>query len=65
MNEKYKHFVHHIIEESSNPDMLGAIRLNKALWFSDIVSYLDCGESITGEIYVKNHYGPTPKNISD
>ena len=62
--EKFKALVHHIIHECSNqPERLGATRLNKALWFSDVITYQIEGASITGETYVKRRFGPVPRHI--
>lgn len=52
--EKLQALAHHIIAECAHaPERLGAIRLNKAIWFSDVIMYQTTGESITGETYVK------------
>lgn len=65
MNEqKYKALIHHIIHECSDrPERLGAIRLNKVLWFSDVIAFQVDGEPITGETYVKRKLGPVPRHI--
>ena len=42
---------------------LGAIRLNKTLWFSGLISYQVSGQTITGETYVKRESGPGPQTI--
>lgn len=61
---KFKSLVHHIIHEcAQRPDQLGAIRLNKVLWFADVTTYKMDGKSITGEKYVKRKYGPVPSRI--
>ncbi len=62
--EKYKALVHHIIHECrDHPERLGAIRLNKALWYSDVIAYQTEGEAITGETYIKRKFGPVPRHI--
>ena len=61
---KFKTLVHHVIHEcASNPDQLGAIRLNKVLWFADVTAYKMEGRSITGEKYVKRQFGPAPSRV--
>ncbi len=61
---KYQAVVHYICDKASaNPSVLGAIKLNKVLWYSDTVNYKIHGKSITGEVYVKRQHGPVPKNI--
>lgn len=61
--DKLKGLVHYIATAVRHPDDLGAIKLNKVLWYADMNAYLVLGESITGETYVKRQYGPAPKHI--
>jgi len=62
--EKFKALVHFIIHECrEHPGKLGAIRLNKALWYTDVVGYEINGVSVTGETYVKRRKGPVPSHI--
>ena len=42
---------------------LGAIKLNKILWFFDVNNYKKTGESLTKERYVKQQFGPVPQHI--
>ena len=58
-----KDMVHYICAKVDSPNKLGAIKLNKILFFSDSITYLNEGESITGETYIKRQYGPVPKSI--
>lgn len=61
---KFKALVHHVIHEcASSPDQLGAIRLNKVLWFADVTAYKMDGRAITGEKYVKRQFGPAPSRV--
>jgi len=61
---KFKAMVHYIVHEcQDDPKQLGSVRLNKALWFTDLISYQMNGSSITGEKYVKRMRGPVPKTI--
>ena len=62
-NDKFKALVHHVVSSCDDPTRLGAIRLNKILWFADSISYRLHGVPITGESYVKRQYGPVPKTI--
>ena len=63
-SEKFTALVHYIIQECTDrPSELGAVRLNKVLWFSDVIAYKLHGRGITGESYVKRQYGPVPKHI--
>ena len=62
--DKYNALVHYIIDEcKAHPERLGAIRLNKVLWFSDVIAYQTEGASITGETYLKRKLGPAPRHI--
>jgi hypothetical protein len=60
---KYEDLVHYICARCEDPSMLGATKLNKVLYFSDFLSFLNYGSSITGETYVKQQFGPVPKRI--
>jgi len=62
--EKFKALVHFIVDECQDqPSRLGATRLNKALWYADVIAYKLNGVSITGDSYVKREKGPVPKFI--
>ncbi len=63
-SKKFKDLVHYIIEKCPDPTQLGSIRLNKTLWFVDVLSYQRSGSSITGDdVYIKRQHGPVPKKI--
>lgn len=54
----------HFVIQHSPPEKLGATKLNKVLWFADVMHYRLHGKSISGATaYAKNKYGPTPKGI--
>jgi Protein of unknown function (DUF4065) len=61
--DKFKALVHYICDKASDPSVLGAIKLNKVLWYSDSIQYLVSSRSITGETYVKRQHGPVPRHI--
>lgn len=61
---KFKNLVHYICHKADR-EKLGAVKLNKILWFSDVQAYVIWGHSITGESYVKQERGPTPRHIID
>ena len=61
--EKLKALVHYVCDKAVDPSVLGAIKLNKVLWYSDAVHYLINGRSITGETYIKRQFGPVPRHI--
>jgi hypothetical protein len=55
--------VHYVIWKC-DPSELGAVKLNKILWFSDLEFYRRTGRSITGAAsYVKQQFGPVAKGI--
>jgi hypothetical protein len=62
--EKMKSLAHYICQKAEdNPDILGSVKLNKVLWYSDALQFLKTGVSITGETYLKRQHGPVPQNI--
>ena len=63
-SNKLKAVVHFIIA-NCDPNKLGAIKLNKILWFSDRYAYRKNGHSITGSDYVRREHGPVSESIYD
>lgn len=62
--QKFEALTHFIVHECrDNPGRLGATRLNKALWYADMIFYKTAGKSITEDSYVKRQNGPVPKHI--
>jgi uncharacterized phage-associated protein len=56
--------VAHYVIAHCTPEKLGATKLNKVLWYSDVIFYRLHGRTITGaEAYEKRQYGPVPKDI--
>ena len=63
-NDKFKALVHYVCDKCVGcPEKLGATKLNKILWFSDVLAYVSLGEAITSEEYIKRQYGPVPRTI--
>lgn len=60
--DKYKSLVHYICYRSKE-DKLGSTKLNKILWYSEAINFLITGESITGETFKKEQFGPIPFHI--
>lgn len=61
---KFKALTHFVINEcADDPARLGALRLNKALWHTDVLAYRTSGQSVTGDSYVKRKNGPVPAEI--
>ena len=63
--ELFQTLVHYICAKCADPSVLGAVKLNKILWMSDLFSYLNYGKTITGEKYVKAQYGPRSTHVLD
>lgn len=61
--EKFKSLVHYVCSRVDNPSQLGATKLNKVLWFSDLLTYLNINAPVTGARYVKRQFGPVPAAI--
>lgn len=61
--DKLKTLVHYICDRVDDPASLGAIKLNKILWFTDVLAYMNWAEPVTGEQYIKRQFGPVPAHI--
>ncbi len=61
--EKFKALVQYICYRCDNPRLLGKVKLNKILWFSDMLNFEATGKALTGESYVKRQFGPVPSHI--
>ncbi|MBV8826725.1 MAG: peptide deformylase [Hyphomicrobiales bacterium] len=48
----------------SDPAKLGAVKLHKVLYFTDMLHYLRAGSPATGATYRKNRFGPTCQELS-
>ena len=44
-------------------DRLGAVKLHKVLYYSDMIRYANIGNSITGSTYRKRPFGPTCEQL--
>jgi uncharacterized phage-associated protein len=60
---KLEEAVHFICSTCTAADRLGATKLNKILYYADMISFAESGRSITGATYVKRQRGPVPKEI--
>ncbi|MBN9528391.1 MAG: SocA family protein [Alphaproteobacteria bacterium] len=62
--ERFKSLVHYVCNRCTDPTKLGAVKLNKVLWYSDTFAYRQHGKSVSGEKnYIKRQFGPVPKSI--
>jgi hypothetical protein len=56
--------VTHYIIARCDPAKLGATKLNKVLWFADVIYYRRHGRTITGaDNYMKQQFGPVQRNL--
>lgn len=62
-HEKLKEALHYVIENCDDASRLGAIRLNKIMWFADCHAYRENALTISGDGYVKRKFGPVPKHV--
>jgi Protein of unknown function (DUF4065) len=61
---RFKKLVHYVCSQcADDPAKLGATKLNKTLWISDLRSYYETGKPITPARYVKREFGPVPSSI--
>jgi Protein of unknown function (DUF4065) len=60
---KLEALAHYICYKCQDPTVLGSTKLNKILWYSDVIALQVRGEAITGETYVKQQFGPVPRHI--
>jgi hypothetical protein len=61
--EKFKRLVQYIAYTTSRTAGFGATKLNKVLWFADARMYMRRRKPITGATYIREKYGPVPKEM--
>jgi hypothetical protein len=62
-NDRFVELVHYIVDRCE-PHELGAVKLNKALWFADREAFIKFGRTLTGREYIKLGHGPVPKGVT-
>jgi uncharacterized phage-associated protein len=65
--EKFKdavHFVIHHVGGNGGRDSLSTAKLHKTLYYSDILRFLDTGQPLTGEDYLRQRFGPTARHLA-
>jgi hypothetical protein len=60
---KFKTLVLHIVWRTSHTSGFGKTKLNKALWFAEARTFEAHGKPITGEVFVRDKFGPRSKNV--
>ncbi|MFP5250622.1 MAG: Panacea domain-containing protein [Acidobacteriota bacterium] len=61
--EKFKSLVHYVCAKTEDPSQLGATKLNKILWYSETLAFLNYGQPVSGAKFVKRQFGPAPTAI--
>lgn len=59
---KFRNVVMYILKKISGTE-LGTVRLNKILWFSDLNFYLNTGNKLTYDTYIKKDRGPVSSHL--
>lgn len=59
---RLKCLIHYVIWVAGARPYFGAVKLYKVLWFSDAKSFILHGKSITGAPYIREKYGPIPRD---
>ncbi|WP_194912407.1 Panacea domain-containing protein [Azospirillum sp. INR13] len=62
-NAKLDALILYIVNRVENPADLGATKLHKILWFSDLAIFANYGKSIAGETYIKMPRGPWGEHV--
>jgi Antitoxin SocA-like, Panacea domain len=61
---KLREAVHFVCKKMAlSPEKLGAVKLQKIIWYFDVKSYLFTGQSATGATFIKGNYGPFAREI--
>lgn len=63
MQDRTEAVAHYVIARA-DAKKLGAVKLNKVMWYADLEAYRTMGRTITGQqSYEKRQLGPVPNNI--
>ncbi len=61
--EKFKQVLIYVLEKTAGKPNIGMTALYKLLYFIDFDYYEKYDEQMMGLTYIKNHYGPTPREF--
>ena len=53
----------YVADKCAADPTFGATKLNKILWWSDFISYAQCGQPVTGAEYMRLGRGPAPRRL--
>jgi hypothetical protein len=59
---KLKSLIHYVAWKAGKQDWFGATKLYKVLWFADARQFVLTKKPITGAVYIREKYGPVPKD---
>jgi hypothetical protein len=60
--EKFRSLLHFVIWKAGDKDGFGTTKLYKVLWFADARAFMLHKQPITGEVYIREKYGPMPRH---
>jgi hypothetical protein len=62
---KLREAVHFVCKKMAlRPHLLGAVKLQKIIWYFDVKSYVFTGRTATGATFIKGQHGPFTKQIA-
>jgi hypothetical protein len=56
--------IHYVIAHVASPSNLGAVKLNKVLWFTDLELMYKAGRTLCGETFIKMPQGPWGTHVN-
>jgi uncharacterized phage-associated protein len=62
-DSKLKELILYLVQRSEGDEKLGAVKLNKLLFYCDFQAYLELGKPITGQEYLALEQGPAPRRM--
>lgn len=61
--KKFREAILYVAEKSQGDETFGATKLNKLLFYSDFLAYLNFGKAITDQEYFRLPKGPAPRKL--
>lgn len=62
-DQKFKELILYLAQKSEGDERFGAVKLHRLLFYVDFVAYLTLGQSVTGQEYQKQRFGPTARRL--
>jgi len=62
-DRRLRELILYIAEKSCSDPAFGATKLNKLLFYSDFLAYLNFGKAVTGQDYFRLENGPAPRRL--